>query len=79
MEFHKTEEYKSAMIKIKSWKKGIEKSDRAGILSILDEKKIFFANMKKTNPGLYIIFQINDKELSEMASEKISGAKITID
>ncbi|MBU0527500.1 hypothetical protein KKE92_03405 [Candidatus Micrarchaeota archaeon] len=79
MEIHETEEYGSALIKVKSWKEKIEKSDRVGLFRILDEKKIFFANMKKTNPNLYSIFQINDKEISESVAEKLSAAKITID
>ncbi len=79
MEIHKTEEYQSAMRKIKSWKEKIGKSERGALLRILDEKKAFFANMRKTNPPLYQIFQINDKEISELVAEQLSSSKLTID
>ncbi len=79
MEIHETEEYRSALIKVKSWKEKIEKSEKKSLFRVLDEKKVFFANMKKTNPNLYSIFQINDKEISESVAEKLYTAKIVID
>ncbi len=44
-----------------------------------NEKLAFFSQMRKSNPEPYPIFEINDKELSELIYEKLTGKKVIID
>lgn len=79
MELHETKEYRNAISKIKSWKKKLSKTDKEGAIRILREKRNFFDEMRETNPHLYMVFQISDKEISEIANIKILGKEITLD
>ncbi len=79
MELHDTKEYRNAISKIKSWKKKLEKTNKEGATGILREKRDFFDEMRETNPQLYLVFQISDKEISEIANRKILGKEITLD
>lgn len=44
-----------------------------------NEKLAFFSQMRKSNKDLYYLFEINDKELSELIYEKLTGKKVIID
>lgn len=79
MEIHETKDYRDALAKVRSWRKRIAKADADETRKILQEKREFFDHMEETNPQLYSIFRISDKELSEMAIERFTGTPAIID
>ncbi len=74
-----TDGYRAARARIASWKEILLKGGRAEALKVRDEKTSFFAAMRRSAPELYAVFQVEDRELSEIIYEKIRGKKVTID
>lgn len=74
-----SEEFKDANRKIGKWKESLEDADRRTIMRIRDEKAIFFSNMRKSRPDLYMAFQMDDKVLSEAILKKLTGEDVIID
>ncbi|MBS3068135.1 hypothetical protein J4450_05505 [Candidatus Micrarchaeota archaeon] len=79
IELMKTKEYKDADKKVKDWKERLSKANNSEVMKVKDEKLAFFSEMRKSNQDLYSIFEINDKELSELIYEKLTGKKVIID
>ncbi len=74
-----SEGYKDALRRVASWKERLAKGDMAEAMKVRQENAAFFSRMRKSEPELYAVFQLSDKELSEMIYKKMTGKDITID
>lgn len=77
-EILKSKEYLDARTRVGGWRSRLAKGDAKEAARVRDEKAAYFAKMKKGNPQVYAAFQLDDKTLSEMIFEKLTGKKITI-
>ncbi|HSB46497.1 MAG TPA: hypothetical protein VLD37_00670 [Candidatus Bilamarchaeum sp.] len=75
----KSADYLDAKAKVSAWMSLLGAGGKAEAGKVLEEKARFFGEMKKERPGLYLAFRISDKALSEMAYEKLSGRKISLE
>ena len=78
-ELLKSKEYQEASGKIGAWKEKLAKADQQEVIRIRDEKVDFFKKMRTSNPELYVVFQLDDKTLSEQIYKKLTGKDIVID
>lgn len=74
-----SEGYKDALRRVAAWKERLENGDVAEAMLVRQENAAFFSRMRKSDPELYSLFQLSDKELSEMIYKKMTGKDITID
>ena len=75
----KTKEYQEASNKIRAWKDKLEEANRNEVFLIREQSGKFFAEMQKSKPELYRLFQIDDKTMGEKILEKLTGTKVIID
>ena len=73
-----SKEYKDADEKVSKWKDRIINGDKGEALKVGSEKREFFDKMKATMPQLYLSFEMDDKDLSEMIFKKMTGKDIII-
>lgn len=74
-----SERYKDALRRVAAWKGRLETADRAEAMRVREENAAFFTRMRESDPELYSVFQLSDKELSEMIFKRMTGKDITID
>lgn len=74
-----SKESQDAERRIEEWKKRLSDADKEEVIKVRDEKKEFFTQMRENNPTLYEILRIEDKGLSEIIHEKLTGQHIIID
>lgn len=79
LELMKTKEYADARKKVDGWEARLEKADAKGAMKIGEERSAFFGDMKKKSGGLYALFQMDDKALSERIVKKVTGQDVIID
>lgn len=75
----KSKYYSEACAAVRSWKARLETAAHNELQQILGEKTRFFKKMQKSNPDLYILFQISDKGLEEKIYEKLTGIDVIFD
>jgi len=76
----KSKGYTNASRKVDSFMQRLnETSNKKELMKIRDEKAAFFESLRKSDPGLYEVFRIDDKTIGEILVKKISGKDVVID
>ncbi len=78
-ELVRSKESQEAQRRISAWNERLEKAGPAEAIKVRDEKAAFFKAMRASSPDLYVVFQLDDKTLSERIYGKLTGKKVTID
>ncbi len=75
----KSEEYRDAESRMRSWKQQVERAGKSELLRIRDEKDLFLVSMKASDLALYSAFEIEGKMLGERIFERLTGVKVMMD
>ena len=71
--------YRDARRRADSYLARIESGPKDEIGAVLRGKNLFFSSMRKKSPGLYALFEAEDRSLSRKAILRTTGTDIIID
>jgi hypothetical protein len=74
-----SEKYIDARKRIDAWAERIRQGGKDAAARVLREKNPFFESMRKNSPGLYTLFEADDRMLSRIGLLKTTGEDVIID
>ncbi len=74
-----SDKYRDARARTDSWHASIIGGAESDVGRALREKNKYFAAMRKKDPGLYSLFESDDRALSAAGIKRMSGREIIID
>jgi hypothetical protein len=74
-----SESYKDARKRIDGWKKRLDEADIAEALSIDDEKRAFFSQLRRSHPEICRLLKADEKIISEIVYKRLTGMDVVLD